>query len=794
MDSQFVFDLQDARLPDKIGNKAQRLRFLIDKEFHTPAVYVCTWDAYVRYLADDPEIIDRVRSELVDKLDSNRRYAVRSSANLEDSLDHSFAGQFKSVLNVQGVDDILMAMWSIWATTRSPGVQAYLTRSAIDPDTLKMAVIIQEMAAPVVSGVSFSKNPMTGLDETIVEAVKGSGEALVQEGVTPQRWVNKWGAWVAKPEQEDIELALVQEVVEETKALETAYGQAVDLEWIYDGQAISWIQMREITSLDINVYSNRISMEVFPGIIKPLVWSVNVPLVNSAWVRLFTELIGPNDIDPLSLAKSFYYRAYFNMGAVGRIFEMLGLPRETLELMMGIEAVGPDKPSFKPTRKTYSFLPRMMRVAIAKLRFGRQIETFLPTMREQYKTFRLDEVDRLSESELMAEIDRLYDLTQQTAYYNIVTPLLMQTYNGMLKGQLSRLGVDFESFDLMRDVEELRQFDPNPHFTELNRRYDELDKELKARIHASSYQEFRQLADASSLRGDIEQFIEQFGHLSDSGNDFSFVPWREDPDLILNMVANYTPPEDSGPAKVHFGDLQVPTLRRPLLTWICDRARCFRLFREAVGSLYTFGYGLFRPYFLALGKRFARRGIIDSQEDIFYLDLDDVRGTVESDHPGTMYKDKIAQVKREIEKYRDITAPNIIYGDEAIPLESPASDRLKGTPTSHGHFTGPVRVVEGIRDFDKLEDGDVLVVPYSDVGWTPLFTRAGAVIAESGGILSHSSIIAREYNIPAVVSVPGACRLQDNTVVTVDGYRGEIVIHEPVSKQLFQKKEITWDT
>ncbi len=56
-----------------------------------------------------------------------------------------------------------------------------------------MAVIIQDMIDPVLSGVSFSKNPITGLDEIVVEAVQGSGTALVQAGVTPFRWVNKWG-------------------------------------------------------------------------------------------------------------------------------------------------------------------------------------------------------------------------------------------------------------------------------------------------------------------------------------------------------------------------------------------------------------------------------------------------------------------------------------------------------------------------------------------------------------------------------------------------------------------------
>ena len=84
----------------------------------------------------------------------------------------------------------------------------------------------------------------------------------------------------------------------------------------------------------------------------------------------------------------------------------------------------------------------------------------------------------------------------------------------------------------------------------------------------------------------------------------------------------------------------------------------------------------------------------------------------------------------------------------------------------------------------KLQEGDVLVIPYSDVGWTPLFTKASAVIAESGGILSHTSIIAREYGIPAVVSVPAACQIADDTLVTVDGYRGEITLYDSLKASI----------
>ena len=237
-----------------------------------------------------------------------------------------------------------------------------------------MAVIIQEMVSAEVSGVAFSKNPITGLDEVLVEAIRGSGEALVQDGVTPQRWINKWGTWVDTPDApnngQSIRLDLIDDVVRQTKEIARTYGRPVDLEWVYDGREVKWVQLREITTLDIPIYSNRISKEVFPGIIKPLIWSVNVPLVNGAWMTLFTELIGPNDIQPETLAGRFYSRAYFDMAALGQIFELLGLPRETLELLMGIEAEGPERPSFKPSPKTYRLLPRMLRFGLDKARFS----------------------------------------------------------------------------------------------------------------------------------------------------------------------------------------------------------------------------------------------------------------------------------------------------------------------------------------------------------------------------------------------------------------------------------------
>lgn len=139
-------------------------------------------------------------------------------------------------------------------------------------------------------------------------------------------------------------------------------------------------------------------------------------------------------------------------------------------------------------------------------------------------------------------------------------------------------------------------------------------------------------------------------------------------------------------------------------------------------------------------------------------------------------QEKVKQRRLDITRYQDAVLPDLIYGREQPPVQTAVANSLRGIPTSLGTYTGPARILQGLADFARLNSGDVLVIPYSDVGWTPLFARAGAVAAEAGGVLSHSSIIAREYRIPAVVSVAGACRITDGTIVTVNGFSGDILI------------------
>ena len=270
------------------------------------------------------------------------------------------------------------------------------------------------------------------------------------------------------------------------------------------------------------------------------------------------------------------------------------------------------------------------------------------------------------------------------------------------------------------------------------------------------------------------QFIEQFGHLGDSGNDFSIPPWRETPDVILKMITSYEPAIKNQASKVNLQDLRDRNVVNPIFTLFLKQTREFQYLRERSSNLYTRGKVLFRIYYLALANYLISLNLIDSPEDIFYLTPEQVKSLSLNEGKYIDARTVIAKHKLDMECLKNVKLPSVIYGDEPPPMCESDAHILLGVPVSLGVYTGRICVVKSEADFDKLKQGEVLVIPYSDVSWSPIFARAGALISESGGLLSHGSIVAREYNLPAIVSVEHATTLKDGTLVRVDAQQGVI--------------------
>lgn len=777
MSEETIYHLRSKDLPDQIGNKARNLQSLLEiRNIRVPKTWVIPWDVYQRYETDKIVTSDQLVAALQAHLDPTKVYAVRSSSNIEDASFHSYAGLFKTFLNVQGCQNLRNAIIEIWEATHVESVHAYLDKLNLSPERISMAVIIQEMVPPIFSGVLFSRNPMTGSSETVIEAVPGDGTALVQDGITPERWVSRKGFWIAKPDEAHIPAPVVKIVLDESRKILKKIPKPIDLEWVYDGHDVNWVQMREITTIkDLHIYSNRFSKDMMPGMIHPLIWSINVPLINTVWLGLLEEIVGELPIQAEDLAKSFFYRSYFNMGVIGEVFARVGFPSEGLEMMMGMVPNQEGRPAFKPNLKMIPLVPKLLGFIRDKWHFERKIKSTFPSLKKNLEHFTPYPKPDVPLEKQIREINDLYHLVQKIVYFNVITPILASMYTRLLEQQLNILDVDLLTFDTFKNLHELDQYNPNIALMKLHKKFEPFLKNKNSASASENEGIMLSTFKGTDFKVGFHQFIKDFGHLSSNSNNFMAVPWRENPDAVFKMIREFQMIDREKPTRIGFDDLPARGFRKQLVKLFYERARKFSIYREQVSKSYSYGYGLFRPYFLRLAEGMMTQGWLKSKEDIFFLTWDEIQGVIATKDPENL-QEKITTHKGEMQAYKDVDLPDVIYGDEPPPVFSRSYDHLKGTPTSQGYYSGPLKIVACMEDFQKVAAGDVIVIPYSDVGWTPLFSLAGAVIAESGGLLSHSSIIAREYQIPAIVSVPNCMGLKDLQEVSVNGFTGEIVL------------------
>lgn len=297
-----------------------------------------------------------------------------------------------------------------------------------------------------------------------------------------------------------------------------------------------------------------------------------------------------------------------------------------------------------------------------------------------------------------------------------------------------------------------------------------------------------------ALQQGLAEFLSRHGHHALAEIDVGVPRWSDDPTYVLGVLANYLRLEDpdrapdvqfaragrvaEAAAKRVVGKVRRHSrLRAATVGYALSRVRQLAGLRETHKDYLVLVLAQVRQQLAAVGVELAERGMLAAPDDVFFLDLGQVRAAL----AGADLRGVVAQRREDYDReLRRRQVPRVMLSDGTQPEaraatgHQDAGGQLAGTPASAGTVTAAARVIldpVGAR----LEPGEVLIAPSTDPGWTPLFLTAGGLVMEMGGANSHGAVVAREYGIPAVVGVPDATRrITTGQLVTVDGAAGLI--------------------
>jgi rifampicin phosphotransferase len=288
-------------------------------------------------------------------------------------------------------------------------------------------------------------------------------------------------------------------------------------------------------------------------------------------------------------------------------------------------------------------------------------------------------------------------------------------------------------------------------------------------------------------------FMTAYGYHTRAELELSNPRWSESPDYILRMVQSYLAAPDGNNFEGRYRVISRESvdafykasarlsnpLKRLQFNFMANNARRCAGMRETFRSELVRQWSMLRKMLLRLGTLLADKGILDDQSDIFFLYAGEIADVAEGRIDKGSVRERICARRAEFEANQKLTPPPIVVGrfnpQASISCDLPSTDGvLKGLAVSPGVATGPARVILRHGN-DTVLPGEILVAPFTDPGWTPYFLNAAAIVMDQGGLISHGSIIAREYGIPAVVNVGSATKMIVNgDLIQVDGNRGEV--------------------
>ena len=788
------------------------IRELFSRAQMPPAVAGAVAQAYAGLVGDNPHV------------------AVRSSATAEDLPGLSFAGQQETYLNVQGAAAVLEAVQRCWASLWTARAIGYRAQHDIDQGSVSLAVVVQLLVPAEAAGIMFTANPVTGArGEAMISASWGLGEAVVGGLVTPDSLtVDKAAGEVLARETANKQVMTVRvqggteeqpvpeplrdvpvldddqaaELVRLGVQIEQLYERPMDIEWtLLDGR-FAIVQARPITALP--------EPEAEP----PTEWPMPHP--KGKYVRASIIDLMPDPISPLFATmglKDYDAGLARAMSDVTRSKAVLPSHFVTINDYAYSDTRFSSRELWWVVTRMVPSFPRMLRIGVSYWRENGRAP-YVETVRH----WEGQPLAELSASGLLhsaGEIARaaMYNLTAQMVWMGACAGsemLFTRVHDRLIQragepdGTAFLMGYDSIPIRAEKSLYDLAGWCRGrdalaAHI--LNVPSDQFVAQLEsdripADVAAEDWQVFRER---------FRAHVQQFGHII-YDLDFAKPLPLDDPAPMVETVKLYLRGKGANPHQRQ-GSLEarrvqaveavlsrVKGLKRWAFTNTLRWAQSLAEIREDAFADIGLGYPVLRRMLRELGRRLADVGTIEQPDDVFWLRQEELGQAVAALERGDVYPGMVARVRERrafSRAARRVTPPPVlpvsvkkvmgfnVEGMVAAGEGSHTDSVIKGVGTSAGQVTAPACVLRGPEDFSQMEPGCVLVAGVTTPAWTPLFVMAAGVVTDIGGPLSHGSIVAREYGIPAVLGTGVATnRIRSGQRITVDGAAGTVTLLE----------------
>lgn len=830
---QYVVTIKDTCERERVGGKAFALSRMARKGFNVPEGFCITTRAYDYFLdfntiSGDQHIADQIKKGVIPPV--LREYignayknmgepfcAVRSSSPLEDLRSTSFAGQYKSFLNVKGEEALLNAVRECWASLWSLSAVKYRKTMKIKDKNVRMAVLIQKMVPAAASGVLFTNDPL------VVEAVWGLGDILVGGKVIPDRYTVEQKGWTItkeishKPmmsqmnpaggvEEMDVPESMRDAPVLDDEAIKTLcilgtkvedlFGCPQDIEWALFNDTVVLLQARPIT-----------------GVEKPIVWSrANVAETHSGYVTYLSrnpenrpddillallpllERFGVTNVPDIKLREYIYGRVYLNMNVVVDIIGNIpGLSPEVVYQALGHSTEQVPQSSLKLSAMV-TLLPKIVRVVQFFLNLPTRAAQVIPSSLALIEDIRHKDLDVLTLEELDELVWEMYDRNSQVFQVHACTALAAMGLFGLLQKMTARAKAAGMEHTLIVGLEGMSSSQLGVEMWKLAQRASQVPQVAELiSSRENVLEKLSQLQEGIQFLNEFTQFLEKYGDRCSLEPELSVPRWGENPEFVLSMVATYLR-SHADPVKtmeeqkkircetqIHISKKMKNPFENVVFKIIRKKTEQYIVTRENLKTAWIKGVSVMRILYLAIAEKLVDNRILKDHNDIFYLKMTEVSDAI----AGTLKKEEvetlITERRKERKEYEHLDVPEVIVGKppllKDVQYTVEPKETLEGTGCSPGVVTGKARVGCDPGECTELEEGDILVAPVTDPGWSPLFVTAGGLVMELGGTLSHGVIIAREYGIPAVVGVKNATKIiKTGQTITVDGTKGVVYL------------------